>query len=213
MVMPFNCRSLLPKVDELRAAVKSVKPSFIATTETRLNNGINNTEVDINGYCIEGHHRNSHGGGVAIYIRDGLKYERKLELEEPHFETLCIEFKMSKNLPCLLICAYRAPKPHVESFIDYLDDVTRDALRSNKQIIIIGDLNCDCLDQSAAQTIALKEFLNVYKLTQLIREPTRSTASSESLIDLLIHENPHDVLKKISVSGVGTHSVVSKLMN
>jgi exonuclease III len=72
------------------------------------------------------------------------------------------------------------------SFIDYLDDVTRDALRSNKQIIIIGDLNCDCLDESAAETIALKEFLNVYKLTQLIREPTRSTASSESLIDLLI---------------------------
>ena len=35
MVMPFNCRSLLPKVDELRAAMKSVKPSFIATTETR----------------------------------------------------------------------------------------------------------------------------------------------------------------------------------
>jgi hypothetical protein len=57
------------------------------------------------------------------------------------------------------------------------------------------------------------EFPNVYKLTQLIPEPTRSTASFESLIDLLIHENPHDVLKGISVSGVGNHSVVSKMMN
>jgi hypothetical protein len=178
----------------------------------------------------------------------------------------------------------------VEPFIDYLDDVTREALRSDKQIIIVGDLNCDCLDESAAQTIALttnftdmciphfflaserrstvnvrrrpgykiwrlfkfssillsfktrywlfiliyinfgkfklekapnfvtrpasnvdrrpsfgsekkmrnahisemrsKEFLNVYKLTQLIREPTRSTASSESLTDLLITSSP-----------------------
>jgi exonuclease III len=43
----------------------------------------------------------------------------------------------------------------VEPFIDYLDDVTREALRSDKQIIIVGDLNCDCLDESAAQTIAL----------------------------------------------------------
>ena len=68
------------------------------------NNGISNTEVDINGYCIERHDRNSRGGGVAIYIyiKDALKYERKLELEDPHFETLCIEFKISKNLPCLL---------------------------------------------------------------------------------------------------------------
>ena len=97
-------------MDELRAAAKSVKPLFIATTETWLNNGISNTEVDINGYCIERHDRNSRGGGVAIYIyiKDRLKYERKLELEEPHFETLCIEFKISKNLLCLLICAYRA---------------------------------------------------------------------------------------------------------
>ncbi len=93
-------------------------------------------------------------------------------------------------LPCLLICAYRAPKQPIEPFIDYLDDVTREALRLDKQIIIIGDLNCDCLDESAAQTIALKEFLNVYKLTQLIREPTRSTASSESLIDLVITSSP-----------------------
>jgi hypothetical protein len=68
MVMHCNCRSLLPKVDELRAAMKSVKPSFIATTETWLNNGISNTEVDINGYCVERHDRNSRGGGVAIYI-------------------------------------------------------------------------------------------------------------------------------------------------
>jgi hypothetical protein len=94
------------------------------------------------------------------------------------------------NLPCgLLICAYRAPKQPVEPFIDYLDDVTREALRLDKQIIIIGDLNCDYLDESAPQTTALKEFLNVYKLTQLIREPTRSTAS-ESLIDLLVITSP-----------------------
>ncbi len=152
MVMHFNCRSLLPKVDELRTAMKSVKPLFIATTETWLNNGISNTEVDINGYCIERHDRNSQGGGVAIYIKDGLKYERKLELEEPQFETLCIEFKINKNLPCLLICAYRAPKQPIEPFIDYLDVVMREALRLDKQVIIIGDLNCECLDESAAQT-------------------------------------------------------------
>ena len=111
-------------------------------------------EVDINEYCIE-----RRCGGVAIYIKDGLKFNRKLEREEPHFETLCIELKVSRNLPCLIICAYRAPKQPVEPFIDYLDDVTRKALRSDKQIIIVGDLNCDYLDESAPQTLALKEFL------------------------------------------------------
>ena len=66
-------------------------------------------EVDTNGYSIERHDRNSRGGGVAIYIKNGLKYERKIQLEESDFEAICIEFKSRKNFPCLLICAYRAP--------------------------------------------------------------------------------------------------------
>ena len=170
MVIHFNCRSLLPKVDELRAVFESSKPLFIATTETWLNNSITNMEVDINGYSIERHDRSSCGGGVAIYIKNGLKYERKIQLEESDVEAIFIEFKLCKNFPCLLICAYRAPNQHIEPFIDYLDDVAREALRMGKQIIILRDLNCDCLNDSTPQTKALKEFLDVYKLTQLIRE-------------------------------------------
>ena len=44
MVIHFNCRSLLPKVDELHAVFESSKPLFIATTETWLNNSITNME-------------------------------------------------------------------------------------------------------------------------------------------------------------------------
>ena len=53
MAIYFNCMSLLPKVDELRAVFESSKPLFIAITETWLNNSITHMEVDINGYYIE----------------------------------------------------------------------------------------------------------------------------------------------------------------
>ena len=90
---------------------------------------------------MERNDRNSRGSGVALYIKNGMKYERKLQLEDPDNETICIKVKLRRNFPCLLICDYRAPD---QPIAPYLDDVTREVLRSGKQIIIImGDLNCD----------------------------------------------------------------------
>ena len=110
-----------------------------------------------------------------------MKYERKFQLEDPD-ETICIEVKLRRKLPWLIICAYRAPDKPIASFIDYLDDVTREVLRSGKQIIIMGDF---------IPTNKSREFLDVYKLTQLIHEPTRSNFTSQShIIDLLITSVP-----------------------
>ena len=117
LVIHLNCRSLLPKVDELRAVFDLSKPLFIAATETWLNNNIPDTEVNINEYCIERNDRNSRGGGVALYVKNGMKYERKLQLEDPDNETICIEVKLRRNLPCLIICAYRAPDKPIAPFI------------------------------------------------------------------------------------------------
>ena len=68
-----------------------------------------------------------------------MNYGLKLQLENPDNETICIEVKLRRNLPCLIICTHRAPDKPIAPFIDYVDDVTREVLRSGKQIIIMGD--------------------------------------------------------------------------
>ena len=45
LVIHLNCRSLLPKVDELRAVFDLSKRLFIAATETWLNNNIPDTRL------------------------------------------------------------------------------------------------------------------------------------------------------------------------
>ena len=169
LVIHLNCRSLLPKVDELRAVFHLSKPLFIAATEAWLNNNVPDTEVNINEYCIERNDRNSRGGGVALYVKNGMKYERKLQLEDPDNETICIEVKLRRNLPCLTICVYRAPDKPIAPFIDYLEDVTREVLRSGKQIVIVGDLNCDYLNNSSPQTKALKLKNNYRQLKKALK--------------------------------------------
>ena len=57
-------------------------------------------------------------------------------------------------------------------------------------MIILGDLNCDCLKSELKQTERMYEFLMTNELTQMIAESTRVTSTS-SLIDVLITSTPN----------------------
>jgi hypothetical protein len=65
--------------------------------------------------------------------------------------------------------------------------------------IVIGDINCNMIkspkDSSAKKLIFLSA---LYNLGQLIKEPTRVTSTSSSLIDLVFTNQPNN----ISNSGV-----------
>lgn len=166
----------------------SFKPLLIAASETWLNNSVADLEVNIDGYKIERHDRETRGrgGGVAVYISGGTRYVRRHDLESSDIEAICIELKLNKKQSYLVVCVYRAPNFSIKTLVDYLDDLTRESLRTGKQVIILGDLNCDFLNNSLSQTKTLKEFLVANQLIQLISEPTRSTITSNTLIDLLI---------------------------
>ncbi len=65
------------------------------------------------------------------------------------------------------------------------------ALTLGKEIIIVGDLNCDVLKPDSSSAIALLNFCASVNLTQLIKEPTRArvTENSTSLIDVIMTSN------------------------
>lgn len=54
------------------------------------------------------------------------------------------------------------------------------------EVIILGDLNWDCLKRELKQTDRMQEFLLANELIQMIAGPTRVTSTSFSLIDVLI---------------------------
>ena len=73
-VLYFNARSLLPKIDELRALTLVYKPHLICIVETWLDNQILNTEICIDGYDIVRLDRNRQGGGVLIFVSKAFSY-------------------------------------------------------------------------------------------------------------------------------------------
>ena len=53
--------------------------------------------------------------------------------------------------------------------------MVRYATRDKLEVIIVGDLNCDCLNLTLKQTERLLEFIMANELEQLIKQPSRVT--------------------------------------
>ena len=119
-------------------------------------------------------------------------------------EFICIEIEPIKARPFLIFAWYRPPSARIESFkklegnLEYFD-------RENKEMIILGDTNCDFSSKVADEyssslnnTAHLAEIYDLFFLTQMIGEPTRVTLNSSTLIDHIATNKPENVV----VSGV-----------
>ena len=74
----------------------------------------------------------------------------------------------------------------------------------------MGDLNCNLASSTFdTNTNLLTSIANVYSLHQLIREPTRITSSSSTLIDLIFTNCPDKVVcSGVSHVGISDHNLV-----
>ena len=64
-------------------------------------------------------------------------------------------------------------------------------------VVILGNLNADMMASSKFPKRDKQELLNfsrAYNFTQLIKEPTRITDTSRTMIDLVFANNEHDLL-------------------
>ena len=79
-----------------------------------------------------------------------------------------------------------------------------------KDIIILGDLNCDMLSPTKPEYRILSELCSMLNLSQLISEPTRVTELTESLIDVILTPSK-DLIKESNVlqTTISDHFLVS----
>lgn len=72
------------------------------------------------------------------------------------------------------------------------------ALTLGRDILVVGDLNCKVMNPHSPEEVALVEMCNSVSLTQLIKEPIWVTATSSTLIDMVMTCN----IKLVEKSGV-----------
>ena len=142
--------------------------------------------------------RKRQGGSVANYHRGILNVIARDDLVPEDVEAVCLEIIKPKSKPVLIASAYGPPNSQID-FLDKIEILLQILDNEHKELIIVGDLNCDFLSNNLSNhTKRFNDIVNIFQLTQLIDQPTRITEKTASLLDVALVNNP----EKISHSGV-----------
>ncbi len=186
-ILYYNCRSLLPKIDLLRAVCETTHPDVVCVVETWLNSDILNSELYVPNYSVLRLDRNRHGGGVALFIQNNISYVPILT-DIPNLEFLLVSLTRHQ-LHLNIGVFYRPP-----SSSHIIFDTLTDALLSSHQsilsnLIILGDFNVNFVPTHHLYS-HLFNFICNFSLSQLVKSPTHfSPTGLPSTIDLALTSN------------------------
>ena len=189
----------------------------LAIYESWLNSTTTNAEVEIAGYKTTRLDRTKKvGGGVCVYTRSSLKIKRLKEMSvtsETGFQQLWVQIQLEKLRSIVLCVAYRPEYCPVSCFVDDFMDKYSQALTFGKNIIVAADLNCDMLKPRSLEAVALQDLCDSMNLMQLIKESTRVTETSSTLIDVIMTSSI-DLVERSGVlkSHISDHYLVYALL-
>ena len=192
----FNARSLRRNIAEIRADRRFRSADVICFTETWIRNEENISEYSLNQYTCFNQTREdtysaktemasqvspSRGGGVAMYIRNGLDIEAQ-RLPVQNIEGLMCRICQGK---ICLILVYRPPQYSIVEFCRNLSSIlhTMKQTKDIKGTVVLGDFNENVLVSKGV----IQRLMENHGYTQIV-----STATTENgtLIDhVYISEN------------------------
>lgn len=128
-----------------------------------------------------------------------------------NFQKLWLKVQCKKLKSFLLCTVYRPPNSPPNSPITFIEDIEKtfvDSLLLGMEVIIIGDLNCN-LQGNCPDGRTLSDFCATFNLTQMVKEPTRVTDKSQTLIDVVLTTNENIINAcEVMSSTISHHSLV-----
>ena len=193
----LNIVSLPKNIDELSISMPEKLIDLFALSETRLDSTISDNMISLEGYDVIRKDRSRKGGGVCTYLRSSINYKIRNDIVPPELEATCVEITKPHSRPFIATTVYR-PTNATSEFYDHLEHLIKAVDDENKEMHILGDLNCDLLKpEPDSATKKIKLLYELYQFNQLIDKATRVTMTTFSLIDHMVTNIP----EKIASSG------------
>ena len=106
---------------------------------------IYNDKIHLNDYDNIRKDRSRNGGGVCIYLRSStINSIIRQDLISFELEAVCVEIIKPHSRPFFVTIVYRPPNASSE-FFDHFEKIIKAIDDENKEMYILGDLNCDML--------------------------------------------------------------------
>ncbi|KAI5722347.1 hypothetical protein M8J76_007154 [Diaphorina citri] len=191
----LNAHSIRPpsKFFELQNIVSGTGLSVICVTESWLDPSISDSEISIPGYRVVRNDRvGRRGGGVAIYLNNTFSYQ-VLASSPPQYsataEFLILEVVVNSS-KILVATVYHPPR--VGSLDDFAESLEL-FLPNYQHTFTVGDFNVD-LSTTSPASAQLRDRFSSLNLHILPTDTTHHTASSHTLLDLMVVGDERSVL-------------------
>nr|CAI5845225.1 unnamed protein product [Callosobruchus analis] len=142
-----------------------------------------------------GRDRSSRGGGVGFYIRNDLKYSVLQKNEK--IELIWVKVAIGDTSFALSV-SYRAPSNDFKQFFNEFETSLSYVFPVTDSVFCLGDFNIDLLDFESTKAKYVTDIIEGFGMKQLVKQPTRITENSATLIDYIVVSNEE------IVSDVGT---------
>ena len=202
----LNARSIVNKIIDLKCYVYENHPELIMITESWATEDID-SELELDGYKPERFDRKDgrRGGGVLLYFKNGIVYNREYDLESDNIEALWC--RLGNRF--IGVCYDSTSNSAEESAA--LNSRIKSVCQAKGDVLICGDFNHPSIDWKNLDAGKNDmEFLDLTQdlfLTQHVTEPTREN----NVLDLVLSSNP-DIVQDVKIvnplTGTCDHNVV-----
>ena len=179
-----------------------------------------NNDIQIPGHIIFGQDKGPHksGGGIVVYIRNSFKasiIDNLPATTDANSQQLWLKVQCRKSKSFLLCAAYRPDLVSMSRFLDDFITSFMDLLLLGMEGMVIGDLNADILPGSSCpEGRALMDLCNSLNLSQPVTQPTRTTDTSVTLIDVALTTNKSFItICEVYISAVADYCLVAITLN
>ena len=177
----MNIAGLPTNYVAMRHLVEGNQPLLVLLTETHITDADSFDQFSIPGYkvasCLS-HSRRT--GGVAIYVKESIKFRIRLNeiTENNWFLGISVEKGMQTGNYGVV---YHSPSSSDRRFLEILENWWERFIDSSKLNVIAGDFNINWINDDNSRH--LKQLTNYFNLKQSVREATRISNHSRTLID------------------------------
>lgn len=172
------------------------KFSFACLSETHITKDIEQSEIIIDGYDVyrcDSYSR--HTGGTLIYIKKEFKNKIICSLYCENVWMLWVNVCFNEE-NWIITCIYRSRQCTVSRFLEIIGEWYDTYYNSSSNIIMTGDFNINLLNKDIDEK-RMQEFISDFSLKQQVKEPTRKTITSQSLIDYILTDHIVEVEVKV----------------
>ena len=181
IIAHLNINSVSSKFEPLASLIQD-NIDLLVVTESKLDDTFPQGQFNIDGFAKPIRlDRNRYGGGIIIFTRNGLTcHELKPRTLYPDLECTFLELRIRQS-KWLIVAGYNPNKKEIGPFLSKLSKEIDQHLPKYENLIMLGDWN------SAVTEDEMEDFCEMYKLENLVKEPTCFKSNENpSSIDIIL---------------------------